>query len=216
MTVTFPRAIPAILDPVGLSFYLEPMIEVTPLRSGKQVAKDLGPNLWRAKYQGPPMGEADFGEIRGWYDSLTSTEVFLGYDVYREYPRAYRAGWGGLLVAGSPFNGTGQINTITGSKTVALKTLPIGLILGIGDYLAFDYGSGPSTALHRIVQGGTANSSGNVTVEVRPFVRVGWAADAVVYLYQPAARMLIVPGSWSEAVDGDRLGTVSFEAIQTL
>ena len=47
--ITFPRTFPDEFPVLGLSFVRVPMQEISPLRSGAQITKNLGPTLWRAK-----------------------------------------------------------------------------------------------------------------------------------------------------------------------
>lgn len=216
MAITFPRAIPDQLLVTGLSFYPDPMIEVTPLRSGKKISSDIGPTLWRGKWQSPLLTEDQYSEVSAWYTTLLSAEAFYGWDKLREYPRAYRDGWGSLTVGGNPFDGTGKLQSVAaGLVEVTINTLPASFVFSAGDYMAWDYGT-DARALHKVVASATANGSGVVTVEVRPAVRVGWAVNAVVSLYRPAAKMIIVPKSWSEQEEPPFFGRVSFEAEQTL
>lgn len=217
MPISFPRTFVNNLPIVGMEFYLEPMAELTPLRSGNTIAKALGPSLWRGRWQSAVMEEADFGTVRAWYATLLSYESFLGYDKLREYPVRYRDGWGAFTVGGSPFSGNGTLNNVNANTVdVTLGALPVGLILSPGDYISFAYGSSDSRALHMVVDGGTASGSGNVTVEVRPHVRVGWSAGATVRLFRPHSKFIMVPGSWSGSADYRRHGQVSFEALQSL
>ena len=218
MTISFPRAIPAELLVAGLSFYPDPMIEVTPLRSGRQVSVDLGPTLWRGKWTSGNLDDDRFAEVRAWYDTLLSAETFFGYDLLREYPRKYPGGFAGLTVGASPFSGQCQLAAVASNNVeVDLAALPIGFVLSVGDYIAFDYGADDgSRALHRVSAGAIADSDGLVTLEVRPHVRVGWQADAAVSLIKPSAKMIIVPGSYSETTTDQSFGNISFEAIQTL
>lgn len=200
----------------GMSFVPDPTIEVTPLLGGRVLSADLGPTLWRCRVRSSIFNEQRLGVARAWYDSILSLTPFFAYDKLRQYPLQYRNGWGNLLVGGVPFNGTCQISTISSSKLVTLKTLPAsGFVLSPGDYLAFDYGANGSRALHRIGVGGST-VDGIVTVEVRPFVRVGWAVNATVYLYRAAAQMIIVPGSYSEEMSPPARGRISFDAVQSL
>jgi len=217
MAITFPRTLPDIRRAVaGTSLTLDSMSELTPLRSGKKIAADLGPDLWRGQWSPATSDSARFEEFRSWYLTLMSREAFYGYDFLRQYPRAYGAGWGGLTVGGNPFDGTCTLADVAvGSVEIDLSDLPVGFVLSVGDYLAFDYGT-DSRALHKVAVGGTADVNGDVTVEVRPSVRIGWAADATVYLHRAAAMMLIVPRSWSEQSDPPRRWRGSFQAIQTL
>jgi hypothetical protein len=214
--ITFPRAVPDSLTVVGMSFPPAPMIEVTPLRSGRRISKELGPTLWRGHWQSSRMRPDKAGQVRAWYDTLLSLEEFYGYDKLREYPLAYSTGWGGLMVGASPFSGSGVLTTVAGNNVeMTIGSLPIGFVLSPGDYLAFDY-STSLRALHRCSAGATASGAGSLTVEVRPHVRPGWAVAAPVMFYRPAARMIILPGTYQEDIAARIFTTISFDAIQSL
>lgn len=218
--ITFPRAIPDELPIAGLSFFPDPLIEVTPLRSGKLISLDLGPTLWRGRWQSTQMDEEAAGIARAWYDTLLSSEAFYGYDKIREYPLAYPSGFGGLVVGTVAFNGTCILSDVaTNTIEIDLSDLPVGFVLSHGDYLAFDYGT-DSRALHRVVAGGTADGSGDLSIEVRPPIRTGWQAtppaETTVLFYRAAARMIIVPKSYSESTVPPGWVSISFEAVQTL
>lgn len=222
MAITFPRDMPDELGPiVGLAFDPEPMEEINPLRSGDIISLNLGPTLWRGKWEIDGLTPDKLGIVRAWYDTILSQESFYGYDRLREYPLAYAygQGWDDLEVGGNPFDGTGVLVTVTDSKEITVNDLPVGFILSVGDYLAFDYGliAAPRRALHRVVAADTADGAGALTVEVRPHVRVGWNTTPAptVQFYRPAAKMKILPKSWSNTVRGGPFGRVSFDAIQT-
>lgn len=214
--ITYPRTMPDELRIMGLSFVLKPTGQQSSTRGGKQIWADLGPSLWQAKYDSGNLDEAQFGIDRAWCDTLLNGGEFLGYDWLRQYPVAYKSGWGSLTVGGSPFSGTCLIDDVTSAFEITLKSVPTtGFTLSPGDALAFDYGADPSRALHRVVAGGIS-AGGEISVEVRPGIRAGWAADATVYLHRPAARMLIIPDSYTEEIQGPRYGRISFEAKQSL
>ncbi|MBN8959327.1 MAG: hypothetical protein J0H17_22675 [Rhizobiales bacterium] len=217
MAISFPRTFPDELGVGGWTFPPLPMAEITPLRSGKQISKDLGPTLWKPTWKSVPLTEAKAGAVRAWYDTLTSIGEFYGYDKLRQYPLAYASGWGDLTVSASPFDGSGRLTDVAVNNVeITLDQLPIGFILSPGDYLAFNYLSGAARALHRVSAQATANGSGVMTVEVRPHIRAGWDDNAEVMLYRPSARMVILPGTYSESIEVPMLTSISFEAIQTL
>jgi hypothetical protein len=66
------------------------------------------------------------------------------------------------------------------------------------------------------VVGGTASGGGSLTIEVRPAVRTGYTIGTNVFVYQPSARMIIIPDSYSELITPPAFGQISFKAIQTL
>jgi ferric-dicitrate binding protein FerR (iron transport regulator) len=215
--IAFPRALPDELPILGMTFKRQPMQEVTPLRSGKQIVKNLGPTLWYARWQSDRMTPDESGPVRAWCDTIEENgEQFYGYDKLREYPLAYALGWGGLTVDGQPFSGDGTLSNVAlNNVEVSLADLPAGFVLSPGDYLAFDY-STSLRALHRCSAAATANGAGALTVEVRPHVRPGWAADAVVHLHRAAARMVMLPGTLDDREEAPHFVTTAFEAIQSL
>jgi hypothetical protein len=210
MTIAFPRAMPDELTTrlVGLSFKLQPMIEINPLRSGRQIAADLGPALWFGEYSSGVLSAARFGVVRAWIDTLLSTQEFFGFDKFRERPL------GGLPVG---FTGACTVSSFTPPFALTLGSLPFDFILAPGDYVSFNYNSGATRALHRIVAGGTSSViDGSLTLEVRPAIRSGLVAGAAANVYRAAARMIILPNSYDENITPPDFGTVSFKAIQTL
>ena len=120
--------------------------------------------------------------------------------------------------------------SILGSRTVTIHTvasnmrelritgLPSGYVLSPGDMLAFEYGSSPIRfALHRIVVGGTASSTGlSPLLEVVPNLRAGAVAALTVTLVHPACKARLLPepiyGSGRQALSRG----ASFDFIQTL
>lgn len=218
MAITFPRSLPDELKTVALSLMLKPTGMGGGTRGGKQIWADTGPALWHGDLESTNLTQEEFGVACAFFETLLSEKEFYGYDRHREYPVAHKSGWGNLTVSGSPFSGAGLIATGSSAFSLNLKSLPAGLILTAGDRLAFDYDDGTGAtvrALHRIVAGGTVSGS-TLTVEVRPALRSGFATNATVYFYQPAARMLVLPDSYAPlpAVDGS--GRISLKAVQSL
>lgn len=216
--ITFPRNLPADLPLVGASFVLKPMAALSPLRSGKTISMNLGPELWMPEIQTGQLEAAAAGEARAWYDTLLSNNEFFAYDAMREYPLAYAdTGFDSLLVGASPFSGSCVLSNVESNGVqVDLASLPIGFVLSPGDYLSFDYLSGAARALHRVSALATANGSGLATVEVRPNIRAGWTASASVLLHRAACRALILPDSYSENEVPPNFVSISFKAVQTL
>jgi hypothetical protein len=181
--ITFPRDYPASMRVVGMTFLPMPHAELTPTRGGTLYAAELGDTRWRASYETPPLDADQVDEISAWYSTLLSYETFWGYDLRREYPKAYPNGWGSLVYGGLPFNGNCRINAITdGGKLITLDMLPANFVLSVGDYIAFDFGAVDGTgqrkrALHRVVAGDTGAS---ITVEVRPPITYSGVNTSIV------------------------------------
>lgn len=216
--ITYPRDFLSNLPIAGLSFIPEPISEISPVRGGDIISADLGPTLWRGKYDSPILEASVFGAARAWYGTLLSYREFYAYDILRQYPLEYADGWGDLEVNGSPFDGNGFLGDVESNDVeVTIYNVPIGLILSPGDYLSWVYSS-TRQALHRVSAGSTAtgvSGSGEVTVEVHPSVRAGWTAATAVKLYRAVAKMVILPGTYTENISPPSFGQVSFEAMQT-
>lgn len=218
--ITYPRSFPTWFK--GMSqcrFQLEYQQELAPDGNGDQIARDLGPTLWKADYRTDILQPDKMGELEAWLDSLENGgQTFWGYDFRRPYPLAYPDGFTGMTRAdGGSFDGTCTLGTISDSRLIPLTDLPASFVFSPFDCLAFAYGEDDdSFALHRIMAGVTANGSGAVTVEVRPHVRVGWEAGATVNLAKPSCLMRLVPDSYSPDQQARGKGVISFKAAQTL
>lgn len=228
MTISFPTVLPSqLIERLSTCvFSMDYMQDIAPTRGGVNIVRDLGPPLWHATFQSALLVPASFKVVEAWLDSLGGAlNPFYAYDLQRQYGANYPSGISTLLRAnsGGAFDGTALLAslasdnvTITiGSSGAPSTTLPAGYVATVGDYLAFDYNSVSSRALHRIVAGGTADSNGVLAVEVRPQVRAGYTG-ASINLAQASGKFLIVPGSVKKAMQPAGYANVSFEATQTL
>lgn len=222
MTITFPRALPAelIARLSTCSFDLVFMQEEAPTRGGDLIARDLGPNLWQCSYQTAMLTPVNYAIVEAWLDSLGgSINLFSGYDIKRTFASFYQpAGYGGLIRAGGgAFDGTASLTSVAGDNvTVTIGTLPAAFQISIGDYLGWSYNSGGSIALHRAVAAATADGSGNLSVEVRPQIRSGWAGSATVALGSVTGKFKIANGTVRKNLIPGFGGTIGFQGIQTL
>lgn len=77
---------------------------------------------------------------------------------------------------------------------LTLQGLAAATVVAVGDYIAFDYSG--RRALHQVVSGATANSSGVTgNIEVVPPFRAGIANGLAVSVGNPSLRAVMVPGS---------------------
>lgn len=141
---------------------------------------------------------AFMAEIRG------ATRRFLGRDLGRPYPKEHAAGFAGMNRAGGgSFDGsaTSWSETIEadGDSLVTLTNLPTAFTLSIGDYIGFRWSATETAiagltwhAMVRVVEGGTTNGSGNVTVRCEPPIPSAVPGSAVAYLDRPACVMVLV------------------------
>lgn len=216
MAITFPRELPfdgclTEDSPFWLSYQ-----QSHALTGGASPnVADLGPAYWAASYQTKTLSRASFDEWAAWLESLRGgLRLFKGRQARRKWPAAYPKGFAGLTVAGSPFDGTGNLQTIgTLRDTVTVNQVPAGFGLGIGDYFSVPVGS--RQHLHRVMESATANGSGVVTLTVEPTLRPNAATGVAVRFEAAYCDMVVTSRSLMPFANG-RGGVVAFEAHQAL
>ncbi|MDR7032930.1 hypothetical protein [Mesorhizobium sp. BE184] len=198
---------------VGFSdqtFRLQERQEFSRTGNGRTYGKSFGSALWTATWQTGPMLNTDLLDYEAVLNSLDGViGTFYAYDLRRPYPRAYPTG---------AFTDSGQINSLgTNGKSLSLKLLAAGFVLSRGDYLAFDYGAGPSRALHQVMETVTANGSGLTSeFEVRPYIRPGATVSTPVVLKKPPALFCLQPDSIQQSIVDGMHGSISFSAMQVI
>jgi hypothetical protein len=161
------------------------------LASGDFITKNLGPSVWRADFFTVALPDEYAIDIQAQINSLRGSEkTFFAYNVRRPYPKNDPTG--SILGAA-----TVQIKAIhADSIALQFKGLPAGYVLSRGDFLAFDYGINRRRAYHQLLEGGTADGSGETSyLEVEPTIRAGAVINDIVTLKKAAVMMCIVPGS---------------------
>lgn len=177
--------------------------------NGITLAKSFGSALWSGEWTTGPLPHDEALDYEALLNSLDGAiHEFYAHDLRRPYPRAHPNG---------DFTDSGKIATVgADGKSLSLKSLPAGLTLSRGDYLAFDYGSG-SRALHQVMANVTAGPGGATgLIELRPHLRPGAQVDAAVSLKKPSAKFILLPGSIDQRLQGGLMTVLSFSAIQRL
>jgi hypothetical protein len=214
MALTFPRT--DILTAVAFAdqgFDLMSLQELSRQANNITRGKDFGSALWMATYTTDKLLNDDAVAYEALLNSLDGViNPFMAGDLRRLYPR---------LHADGAFADTGVIDTIDdNNKALRIGSLPAGLQLSVGDYLAFGYGSDPtSRALHQVMEAATADAEGLTPLfEVRPHIREGWVNDPpiAVALKQPRAEFVLMPGSIDKRMQGGRYSVITFKAVQSL
>jgi hypothetical protein len=205
-------ALMSILPPDGWKFMPDWGDEVAGQRGGQIRVKQLRPDLWAARYESGSLRPEQIRDIKGIIaDMGGSRTTFYAWDPGAQYPRSDPGGRG-LLGA------TVQIESINAdNQRLGLKGLPRGYVLRKGDLLAFDYGTGPSRALHIVRTDTVIAAATGITPQfhVAPNVRPGASVNATVTLVKPAAEMMILPGTL-DISENPRRRSVSFEAGQVI
>lgn len=161
--------------------------------------------LWKLVWTLGNVGRDRSDAWTAFMDSIRgATRRFLAWRLDRPYPKAYPTGFSGMTRAGGgSFNGdcTSWSETITGDgdSQVTLHGLPVGFVMGQGDMVGFRWtATEPAVAgltWHapvRVVTGGTADGSGNLTVTSEPPIPAAVPGGATAYLDHPKCVMALV------------------------
>lgn len=211
MAISFPRA--DLFTGVGLlvdSFDLVERQEFSRTAGGVTRAKSLGEALWRASISTVPMQQSNAVTLMAKLRSLDGAiNRFRLGDVRRPYPLAHADGI---------FSDSGEIKSVNGNnKALALKKLPAGFTLSVGDYLAFTYAT-TAIALHQVMEAVTADGDGDTAeVEVRPHIRPGIPeGTTAVVLKRPTGLFALEPGSLAMPRLDPQTYSVTFSAVQII
>jgi hypothetical protein len=211
MALTFPRTdVLSVARYSDQKFKLVSRQELSSQGNGVVRGKDFGSAIWTAEYSTTAMRSDDGVAFEALLNSLDGViQPFEAYDLRRKNPRMYPDG---------AFADSGYISFInTNNKAIALSGLPANFVLSPGDYLSFDYGDNDTRALHQVVEGITANASGQTNqFEIRPFLRPGVEVDTDVTLKNPRGLFTLLPDSVVSSVSSGLITQISFKAIQYL
>jgi|GEM_PF-1718212 len=218
MTITFPRNLPTVKLKCDECDYTVIGQEAATL-GGQDTVMETAVPVWFAKYSTPLLRGADLRAMEAWLSSIKSPpQYFWARDTRARYPRAYQGGFGSMLRPnGTAFDGTCVLSSVgIDSVSLGLSSLPAGFILGEGDLLSFSWDGGRQ-AFHRIISpAASANTSGLLTVEVRPLLRSGYSSGVTVRLDKPVFKAKLVMNSDRRSRNDSGFCTFSFEARQVL
>jgi hypothetical protein len=220
MALSFPRDFPNVASPTRFTdVSFTPMFNQVraPTRGGLVQVAEIGPALWQMSFQTRLLPEAEFEEWRAWLSSLRGGQrTFRAFDPLRRFARAYPGGYGALTRAGggSFSAGTATLSAIaTARDEITITTLPASFALSLGDMISIPFAS--SRSLHRVVEAATASAGGSATVGVEPILPLAITTGATIDLARPWCLAVIDADSVTETRDLNRLGAVSFKAMQS-
>jgi len=196
-----------------VTFRLSHPQEHTRLGDGTVISASLGASLWTGTIRLAQANHARHAEMEALIALMDQpSATFLCHDPRYLGPASDPTG----AILGSR---TVTIHSVASNmRELRLTGLPSGYMLSAGDMLGFQYGSNPIRyALHRIVVGGTASSTGlTPLMEVVPALRPGAVAGLTVSLIRPACKARLLPeptyGSGRQALSRG----ATFDFIQTL
>jgi hypothetical protein len=213
MAATFPLPAASLADLLPIASGLwEPIYsdEFSGLGSGEMLNASLAPMLWGASVEAGPMYLSAAKQLRARILLLDGSSNALYF--WSPEAKAPQADPDGASLGAS----TVKVKSVgDDNKSLALKGLPAGYALTIGDMVAVDYGS--RRALFALAASGNADGSGDTAeIEVRPHIRPGVVTDCLAYLVKPAAKVKIVPSTLKINSTGGALATITFDIRQTL
>lgn len=213
MALTFPLSLNDFADRlriVSAPFVLEEQQELSGLASGDVLAAQLAPSRWTADVTLAAERHTKARAVQALIESLSGPiQSFYLYCPTNCYPAADP---GGIILGAN----TVTIHTIgANNKSLRLAGLPAGYALGVGDALAFDYGSNPvRRAWHRLAEPAVAAGDGITPLfDLSHHLRPGVTTGLPVTLKKPAAKMFRVPGPLSVSHSGS-FSTISFQVMQ--
>lgn len=215
MALTYPLSLTAFANQLPFlssRWELRRSDEFSGLGTGEILAANLGPALWMASVTLKPLRLPAANSILALLEALEgSLRAFYLFNHQQAYPQSDP---GGVLVAST----SPVIHTLGGdNKSLRISGLPSSFVMTRGDMLSFDYGSPARRAFHRVMETVTASSGLTPSFEVRPHIRPGAATSTAVSLSRPAAKMILMPGTFNPGEQtGHMVNGISFQAIQTL
>lgn len=195
MVLIHPYTVPTFADVIRMSsikLRLAGDQQISGRGKGKIIVHDMGPKYWEADVTLINMENDLARHIQALIEALDeSINDFYLYDPRAEFP----VGDPGGLLFGPATPSIGSLNS--NNKQLQILDLPAGYVLRPGTMFHFNFGDPSMRALHRIVDGGTANGSGALAgVEVRPHILPGAEVGAALKFIKPAARFKMIPGSF--------------------
>jgi hypothetical protein len=208
MAISFPYDLLSTFPGWATEFELKYRQEQSRSANGKTVVKDFGAPLWVGRWQSRAMRPNELDAWRARLDVLEDgLQTFSAWSPSRTFPIAYP---NGSWPTGGAFSGVGQVSSFT-AKTIALKGLPAGFVLSVGDHIQIG-----SADLHRVLEQATAGAGGATPAfEVRTYTWPTIAVNQPVKLFKPSCLMAIVPGSVSSTADlSTGRGAVTFQGME--
>lgn len=219
--LTFPYSLADFADLLkieSVTWHVRRNDQIDGLESGQILSSEIAPSLRTGTVNIAPLeydvdtGFDESSPIDALIEALDgSINAFMVYGPPRLYPQSDPRG----LILGA------NVVTITAinadNKRITLGGLPSGYVLTRGDFIQFPFGPGNTlNAYHRIVQTVAATGGGVSEIEIRPHVYPGTVIGAVCTLKKPAARVIMIPGSFEPGqVRGRFVTGKKFEVIES-
>ncbi|MDE2250394.1 MAG: hypothetical protein KGL25_03195 [Gammaproteobacteria bacterium] len=218
MALTFPLSLTDFwgkLPIASFTFELGESVNTSKTAAGEVIVADLGSRLWSGSAILTPQYNEDAAATAALISVLRQGGRYF-FAVPAHHPAPTSDPDGSVLTAfiaqqptlslnfgansyGIDPSGTGSpaiASLSSDGRSLSITGLPAGYVLSPGDFLSFTYLSSPTRyALHQIVGGATADSTGTTALmEVTPSIRTGAAVGSPVTLVNPYMKAIVTPG----------------------
>ena len=205
MALSFPLAWPSVATARRVTIRARSTVGVSasPFTAEQQVYVNQG-EVWALDVQLPPMKRAAAEDWIGFLVALNGMEG------------TFTAGQPGYTAPRGDWLGSPKVHGAhaAGVKSIAMDGFTAFATVKRGDW--FQTGSGSSAHLHKIVQDGTADSGGELTLEVWPRTRAALADDATFTTTSPVGLWRLASNDREWDIDLAMIYGISFSAIEAL
>lgn len=205
MAISYPLALPASLTARTASIRGRSAVGVSmsPFSFAQQVYAHQG-EMWEADFTLAPMKRADAEPWVAWLLALNGMEgtFLMGPDPVNASPRGTWAG--SPLVKGASQTG----------KTLVVDGFTAFATVKAGDW--FQLGSASGAKLHKVVQDGTADSSGELYLEIWPRLRNSPADNAALTSASPVGVFRLARNIREWSLELAMVYGLQFSAIEAL
>lgn len=186
--------------------------ELSGLGSGQIIGADLTPALWTGTITTVPLKIDVADSIQAKIESLHGVmRTFYIANPKRHFPIYDPTG--SKLGASTP--SIGQLDA-TNAYKLAVAGLPANYELQVGDFFAYDFGTGSTLrAFHRVVEDTIADGAGATPLfEVVPYIRPGVLIGTNITLIRPQLKAFIMPDTLAVDQVDELHYSISIEIMQ--
>lgn len=205
MAITYPRDLPTHtgVRNIELRAVSATSYDFSPFTFGG-TAYEYDGQMWQADLSLPPMRRADAEVWAAWLVSLRGrAKTFLLGDTSCSLPRGQAATFPGTPIITSQTGGSIDVTGASVNKSGWLLT---------GDYIQI--GSAADATLHKVLEDAGTDASGNVTLEVWPYVR-GTRSGSVT-VNNPRGRFRLTSNEQAWSINEAAVYGITFGAMEAI
>lgn len=202
MPLSFPLSVADFLQalPIQSIEFDLPEVAISSRTEGGEVLTDTtGVRLWQGTVTLGRMPRQEAREAIALIRVMQGAEAsFLACPLATPFPKNDPAG--AIVTAHIQAGFTPQVRLVnpTAANLISLRNLPAGLVFARGDYLSFQYATGPVRfAFHQIVEETVETDASGLTpnMEIRPHLQPGWQVGDIAQITFPRCKAKILPGT---------------------